>query len=290
MTELLDLTPRFRTFYALAQGVAPDRRWGLWQQHYGFAAVPPVPEGQAMARKLLGDAWDRYAGLPHALEAEAHRLLGQDEAAAPPLELLLGAPVPPHRLVAYVGGFEDNAFAFSDPQPTLCLPVEMAATKAGVILTHELTHLVHHTFSGSLGSWTRALGATIVQEGLAMRATTVLHPDAPLVWRVGERAWLDACQNIRTELIEDALASLEDSDDATLLRFIRPHPQFHLERTAYALGWWLVEDWLKQGRTLAALARVPEAELPGVVRTWMTYTAQRKNPHHNGRGPVQTGS
>lgn len=278
MTELLDLTPRFRTFHALAQGVTPDERWALWQREYGFAAVPPVPEGQAMARKLLDDAWERYASLPHDLEAEARRLLEQDEAAALPLESLLGASIPRHRLMAYVGGFEDNAFAFSDPQPTLCLPVEMTAAKAGVILTHELTHLVHQTLGGSSGGWTRTLGATIVQEGLAMRATAALHPDAPLAWRVGEEAWLTACEAARPVLIQDALAHLEASDDGALLRFIRPHPEWHLERTAYALGWWLAGDWLRQGRTLAALARVPEARLPGTVRTWMTRVASTKKP------------
>ncbi|MBB5235780.1 hypothetical protein [Deinococcus budaensis] len=269
MTELLDLTPRFRTFHAAAQGAEPERRWALWQDLYGVAAVPPTPQGQRLARELLDAAWDRYGKLPDDLSAQARRLHSQDAGAAARPSALLGAPVPSHRLVAYVGGFEDNAFAFSDPLPTVCLPVETAPEKAEVFLTHELAHLVHHALSGGAGGWTRTLGATIVQEGLATRVTDALHPGAPLAWRIGEAGWLAAWEVQRVHLLADALPRLSACDDATTLRFILPHPELTLERGAYALGWWLAGEWLAAGRTLAALARVPERELPALVQTWL---------------------
>lgn len=42
--DVEDLTPRFLAFYEAvqAEGADADRRWQLWQEHYGFAAVPPT--------------------------------------------------------------------------------------------------------------------------------------------------------------------------------------------------------------------------------------------------------
>src|SRR5690606_26832582 len=60
--DVIDLTPRFLDFYERAshEGLDPDARWTLWQEAYGFAAVPPTPEGSRAARALLDAAWDRY--------------------------------------------------------------------------------------------------------------------------------------------------------------------------------------------------------------------------------------
>src|SRR3982751_3208832 len=60
--EVVDLSPRFIKFYetATAEKADPERRWQLWQQLYGFAAVPPTPEGKVMARTLLDKAWSQY--------------------------------------------------------------------------------------------------------------------------------------------------------------------------------------------------------------------------------------
>ena len=39
-----------------------------------------------------------------------------------------------------------------------------------------------------------------------------------------------------------------------------------LEREAYAAGWLVVGDLLKQGKSFAEIARIPSAEMPAVVR------------------------
>lgn len=270
MPELLDLTPRFSTFYALAQQVTPEVRWALWQQHYNFAAVPPTPDSPALARRLLDGAWDRYRTLPDDLAAEVRRVETQGQHAEQQVTACLAAPVPEYRLVAFVGGFEGNAFTYSSPAPTLCMPIEMTPEWTATIFTHELTHLVHAPLSGSAGGWTRTVAALIVQEGLATRVTEQIHPDAPLEWQVGNAAWLAACTSHRMALIHDAQARLEASDDASLLRFLQPHPEFGQERTAYALGWWVVGHWLETGRSLAELARVTESALPDLVNTQFT--------------------
>ena len=54
---MCDLSPRFLDFYAAAQGATPDARFGIWKDRYDFAAVPPTPQGDAIARKLLDAAW-----------------------------------------------------------------------------------------------------------------------------------------------------------------------------------------------------------------------------------------
>ena len=57
-----DLRQKFLTFYneATKEKASPDKRWELWKKDYDFAAVPPTPEGEEIAKKLLNDAWSRY--------------------------------------------------------------------------------------------------------------------------------------------------------------------------------------------------------------------------------------
>lgn len=267
MTDLLDLTPNFQQFRTLAAHATPDERWALWQEHYNFAALPPSPQAKALARQMLDAAWEKYAGLPPDLGAEAQRLLTQEQAVSERLAKLLNAPVPEHKLVAFVGFFDHNPFVAGT---ILHFPVEMPAAKAEVFMAHELTHLIHLPLSGSTGGWTRSLAALIVQEGLATRSAAALYPDAPLGWQVGEENWLRTCETQRAVLTADALPLLNDSSDETLLRFLQPHPICGMERTAYALGWWLVGEWLAQGRTLSELARIPETDLPELVRLHFT--------------------
>lgn len=59
---VMNLVPKFLHFYELANtdGIDSDERWELWKEHYNFAAVPPGEEGQAIAKKLLNDAWEKY--------------------------------------------------------------------------------------------------------------------------------------------------------------------------------------------------------------------------------------
>ena len=59
--EVVDLCPQFLDFYQAALGADPASRWKLWREKYGFAAVPPTPQGMELARKMLAAAWPRYA-------------------------------------------------------------------------------------------------------------------------------------------------------------------------------------------------------------------------------------
>ena len=68
-----DLTPKFLTFYraATARQLDPDARFRLWQADYGFAAVPPTPQGDSMARTLLDRAWPNYPSVLARIERGA---------------------------------------------------------------------------------------------------------------------------------------------------------------------------------------------------------------------------
>jgi len=63
--EIVNRVDGFRRFYAKA-AVSPldaDARYALWKREGGTAAVPPGPDGEAMARRLLDAAWPRYPDL-----------------------------------------------------------------------------------------------------------------------------------------------------------------------------------------------------------------------------------
>ena len=112
--EVVDLTPRFLTFYDAAQatGTDADERWRLWQEHYGFAAVPPTPDGQALARRLLDDAWTAYPDIVGQIRAGAAGLAPAPEpilrSVARILDCRQDVTV---RLVVFVGALEGNAFS-----------------------------------------------------------------------------------------------------------------------------------------------------------------------------------
>ena len=69
------LTPKFLKFYdeATREAASPDQRWALWKRDYDFAAVPPTPAGQTMARQMLDRAWPRY---PDALDQISPMFVG----------------------------------------------------------------------------------------------------------------------------------------------------------------------------------------------------------------------
>src|SRR6185312_1297640 len=115
--HVLDIDNRvgkFETFYAhaTAKPLDADARFKLWQIEDGLAAVPPGPDGDAMARKLLDSAWSKYPalmpkldGLEKTAEATAREMFARDN------EILGTADDKIHtRLILYVGQFDNNAF------------------------------------------------------------------------------------------------------------------------------------------------------------------------------------
>src|ERR1700688_4680251 len=63
--EIANRVSKFQTFYAeaMVKPLDAEARWALWKKDYDIAAVPPGPDGDAMARRLLDGAWANYPTL-----------------------------------------------------------------------------------------------------------------------------------------------------------------------------------------------------------------------------------
>ena len=268
--EVVDLTPRFLAFYEAAKDVAdPDARHALWKDHYGFAAVPPGPRGEAMARQLLDEAWPKYEA--HLPELRGGAAVFEDlpihtlRAVARVLDATQPIAI---RLVAYVGGFENNAFAAGiDGTPVVNFPVEMPAEQRRLTMAHEFTHAVHMQLANSSGGWERSIGTTLIQEGLAMHVAREVVPGGPVTYYVEHEAgWWSQANERREAILAGIEPALESKDPETVFRFTIGTGPARLEREAYATGWWVIDHLRKNGMTLAEIARVPEDQMPALAR------------------------
>lgn len=267
-----DLTPKFLTFYYVAKSahLSPDQRFKLWKQDDGFAAVPPTPQGDQIARKLLDAAWSKYPSALKQIEKGAAGIQPSPQATLQRVANLLQASKPVHiTLVAYVGGFEGNAFTVGGPKGvTVALPVEEPVHELGPAMTHEFTHAVVIAMGYSSGGWVRTIGETVLQEGLAMRVTQHFYPDRPaksFVEMPSEPGWLVRSNRLEPEILCDVKAALRSDKSSDVMRFTMGTGPSGIDREAYYAGWKVVGYWLSHGLTYADIARIPEAEAPARV-------------------------
>lgn len=268
--EVRDLTPRFLKFYEAAEDESdPDRRFALWQEHYGFAAVPPGPRGEQIAREMLDEAWPRYGAEIGRLRKGAAVFGDEPVRILQSVARVLEAEGPLDlQFNAYVGAFEDNAFvAGADGRPIVNFPVEMAAEKVRPIMAHEFTHAVHMKLAGLSGGWERTIAATLVQEGLAMHVAREIVPGRSDAFYVEhEDGWWPKAQERKGAILQGILPALEAKDSDNVFRFTMGQGPAGLEREAYATGWWVIEQLRRDGMSLAEIARVPEEEMPELAR------------------------
>lgn len=267
--ELVDFSPRFLDFYSQAAGLDGDARFTLWQARYGFAAVPPGPRGAEMARTLLDGAWSRYPQALGVIRAGAGAMQPQPAATLKAVASLLGLGEPYQvKVLAYVGGFEDNAFsAVQDGKPFVAIPLEMSVYRREMILAHEMTHAVHLGTAKLRGGWERSIAETIFQEGLAMHVARAVVPGRDVRDYVEHKpGWWDAVGQRKADILRDMLPVLEKSDSDTVFRFTIGAGPSGLEREAYVAGWYVVEQLRAQGMSLAEIAHIPEAQMAETVR------------------------
>jgi hypothetical protein len=264
-----DLSPRFLAFWQAAQAEPdPEARFKLWKALYGFAAVPPTAEGDAMARRLLDAAWPRYG------EAVAAAQAGWSGMQPAPLPVLakvaqtlgLGGPAE-IELVTYVGGFEDNAFTYRARFPTVVVPLESPPAERARLLAHEGAHAVHMITANLSGGWERTVAATMLQEGLAIHVSQEVVPGAPLDAYLSHRpGWRQEADAKAPVILTGLKAKLDRKDsEAVSSVTVRRGAQSGVEREAYYGGWRVVAQLRKDGLSLAQIARIPEAEMPAVV-------------------------
>lgn len=268
--SITDLSPKFMTFYGAAERehASPDRRWELWKQMYGFAAVPPTPEGSMMARTLLDNAWTRY---PAALEQIRAGVPGMSpnpqitvNAVAALLQLDRAATV---KLIAYVGGFEYNAFTMAaEGRIAVAIPIELSPDQRALIMAHEFTHAVQIATGSVTGGWIRSIGTTVLSEGLAMRVTEKLNPGRPARDFVeATPGWLERATLRRREILLGILPYLDSAKSEDVMLFTIGHGATGLEREAYYAGWEVVGYLLEHGISFAEIARIPEKDMPARV-------------------------
>ena len=265
-----DLTPKFLAFYraATARHLSPEARFALWQTDYGFAAVPPTPAGDAMARRLLDAAWPKYPGVMARIERGAAGIAPSPGATLARVTTLLD-PGKPVRLtlLVYVGGLEPNAFTTAkNGVPTVAIPVEASPFDRGPAMAHEFTHAVQIAMGTMSGGWERTIGETVLAEGLAMRTAQALFPDRPAASFVEiTPGWLARCNANRDRILADVRAALVSRRSDDVMRFTMGTGPSGVDREAYYAGWIIVDWWLHHGMTPARIARIPEAEAPARV-------------------------
>jgi hypothetical protein len=269
--KVVDLSPRFLDFWQAAQGVAdPGERFKIWKARYGFAAVPPTPEGDQMARNLLDAAWPKYEAALPVIRAGAKTMRPAPLAVLKSVAAVLKPTSPlTVQVTAYVGGFETNAFTYAvQGLPVVCVPIEMDPELRKFIFTHEMTHAAHIAIGHLSGGWERSIAATALQEGLAMQVTREAIPGQPIQTYVGGGAgWWEKAQANKATILSGALPFLETKDSATVFRFTLGQGTTGLQREAYVVGWFVVEQLRAGGMDLPAIARTPEGDMPALVRT-----------------------
>lgn len=270
--DTTDLTPKFLTFYKAAVGgrLNGDARFALWKKDYGFAAVPPGPEGDAMARKLLDDAWPRYAKALPKIEQGGRSLQPSPELTLTRVKALLRPSRSVHmKLIVYVGAFEGNAFSVGkNGVATVAVPVEMSTKERGPVMTHEFVHAVQISMGTMSGGWKRTIGETVLAEGLAMRATQHIYPKLPATTFVetpDEPGWLKRAERRRSQILRDVRMAVSSSSSDDVLRFTMGKGPSGIDREAYFAGWAVVGYWLSHGMTYADIARIPEQDAPTAV-------------------------
>jgi len=265
-----DLSPKFLTFFSAVEQERPDadRRWELWKKLYGFAAVPPTPEGEQLARTLLEGAWPRYPAAMRQIRLGAAGMSPQPQATMDSVAALLRPEKPAAvTLLAFVGGFDHNAFtAGQDGRVMVAVPVEMDPGERERTMAHEFTHAVQIAMGSFSGGWERSIGTTVLTEGLATRATERLFPGrAAKDYVEMTPGWLDEATKRRREILRGIRPHLESAKSEDVMRFTLGKGASGLEREAYYAGWEVVGYWLRQGMSFADIARIPEKEMPARV-------------------------
>lgn len=265
-----DLSPKFLAFYRKARdsGATGDQLFQLWKKDYGFAAVPPTPEGDAMARTILEAAWPRYPSVMARIEKGAAGMAPSPEETLKRVAAEL-RPDKPVRvtLLAYVGGLETNAFTMGGKgTATVAVPIEMDPKLRGPIMAHEMTHAVQITMGTNSGGWIRTVAETTLAEGLAMRTAHRLYPEVPEAEIVsGRPGWLAEADARSRAILADLKPVLASDKSADVFRYTIGKGGAGIEREAYYAGWRVTGFWLAHGMTLADIARIPEAEAPARV-------------------------
>jgi len=265
--KIKDLSPKFLSFYneATRLNLSESKRWLLWKERYDFAAVPPTPQGDSIARRLLDKSWTRYPELVKALTKGD--LIGKPDPSQI-LESIAQILKPQNKiqitLLSYVGGFEDNAFTnVTKDGIVVAVPRESPQLTRELLMTHEFTHAVQISMGYLSGGYIRTIGAIVVSEGLATRLTQKLHPQLSEGSFIEiTPGWLKLCKDHQTEILKDIRKHISSNNENDIMQYTMGKSYLGIEREAYYTGWVVVEHWLSEGKSFADIAHISEMNMP----------------------------
>jgi len=265
--KVVNHVEKFLTFYQLAKDCDEHRVWELWKEHYNFAAVPPGEQGEKMAQELLKNAWHMYPSIIDNLIKWKPDVEKAKHYLKKVTDLLNYNQDIDIVLVYFVGAFDHNPFVapINDGKIALCMPVE--DSKEDIMLTHELTHIVHSKTAELAVEWERSLATVIIQEGLAMHVSKRLVPNYPIEDYVEhKKGWLVDCKKQAKEIIQGLLPVLEETSYEKVFQFTMGHGTTGCEREAYYVGWVLVEHMLKHEYSFEKIAAIKQKDMPDTIR------------------------
>lgn len=277
--QVKDLSPRFLRFYELAQDLDPESRWKLWEETYGFAAVPPTDYGRSLARKMLDESWSGYPGVMEAIRAGAAGFRPDPqamlEATATVLNFTEDLEV---QFVTYVGNLEMNAWAVTmGGKAHVHFPLESNVQEWGrFALPHEFTHVIHDRLSGGTGGWLRSIATAMMQEGLAIWTSKAVTPDLPDWWYLcyQNQKWMEQCLERDRTILTGILPRIAETSEDALRTFIMGPGPAGLDREVYWAGYRVVGELLQRGDTLPGLVRLKEEEFtPRIGQVLLDLTA-----------------
>jgi len=267
VVEIKDLSSKFLDFYeaAMKENASPDRRWELWTEKYDFAAVPPIPAGQKMARERLDTAWSKYPSAIAKLRLGASALTPSPQRRLEQVVQLLQTSAPVHiRLITFVGTFRRDAFAMGvkDGVSTIAIPLEDSDLHHALDMTHEFTHAVQI----QMGQWSgQSVASAIFTEGLAMHVTEALNPGyGSDIYAASTPEWMNACKTKFPEVLSEMRDHLNDEGAQAVSKFTFAKGPAGLDRDVYCAGWIVVGNLLQSGyayHDLAAMHRDNAAAL-----------------------------
>lgn len=242
-----------------------------------MAAVPPGPEGDVMARKLLDKAWPRYAALipvlpslDAAADEQAHEVFAEDNAV-----LETGMDAIHTRLILYVGQFDDNAYSIPPMEgkpATTVMPVETRSFRP--ILAHELAHTIHMQLAGVKNAFGAPIGETMFLEGLAMRTAQRAEPGLPdeaYVAMPNDAKWMPLCLKRKADILRGILPDLDKAGPAIALKYTFGKGNTGLQREVYCAAWFAFAALFARGETLPELARIPEEQMVAEMRSALAH-------------------
>jgi hypothetical protein len=172
------------------------------------------------------------------------------------------------RLVLFVGGFEENAFAFTPPGglPTVAVPLEAGDAQRSIV--HEFTHAVHRSAGCAdiRSGYDQSLAELVISEGVAMRAVEALLPGhAAVYYIIAQQDWLDSAQARRSAILRGIRDHVADAGAATAQRFTFGGGTTGLSREGYYAGWEVTGALLRTGLSLHEIATTPAIRLPALI-------------------------